>query len=150
MLDFTSSEKRVMFIISIVLIGSAGFQIFKAKTMNDVPIEYHKSDSIFTRRTHQASLVKEYYPENQDQVLQSADRKSKSQNKLISQPSLNINTATINDFTQLPRIGPSIAKRIVAYRAENGPFRSTDELLKVKGIGPKTLERIKPYLQNVD
>lgn len=42
---------------------------------------------------------------------------------------------------ELIGIGPKTAQAIVNYRAKHGPFRSVDDLLKVKGIGPKTLEK---------
>jgi len=65
-----------------------------------------------------------------------------------SAPTLNINTATAAQLDDLlPGIGPEKARRIVAWRAANGPFQTIDQLLEVSGIGPKTLERIRPYLQ---
>ena len=55
-------------------------------------------------------------------------------------PQVNINTAGVEELTQLKRIGPKYAEKIVAYREANGPFKSADELVNVPGIGPKTLE----------
>ncbi|MCK4448882.1 MAG: helix-hairpin-helix domain-containing protein, partial [Candidatus Marinimicrobia bacterium] len=43
----------------------------------------------------------------------------------------------------IPKIGPVTAERIILYRMENGRFNSIEELIKVKGIGKKTMERIK-------
>ena len=60
--------------------------------------------------------------------------------------SININTATEAELVRLPRIGPAIARRIIAYRKRVGKFQTVDELLKIKGIGPKTLQRIRVYL----
>ena len=59
---------------------------------------------------------------------------------------LNINSATKEQLQTLPGIGPAIAERIVLYREQFGPFKSPDDLLKVKGIGAKKLEKIKPFL----
>lgn len=69
-----------------------------------------------------------------------------------SQPSKNadlvdINKASANEFEQLPSIGPTKAKEIVEYRDLHGPFSNVEELLKVKGIGPKTLEKIKTLVK---
>lgn len=46
----------------------------------------------------------------------------------------------------LPGLGETLAKRIVASRESEGPFRDHDDLRRVRGIGPRTLERIRPYL----
>ncbi len=59
---------------------------------------------------------------------------------------VNINTADTSQLTLLPRIGPSVAQKIVAFRKENGPFKSADDLLLVPGIGEKTFALLKPYL----
>ncbi|MEA2109609.1 MAG: helix-hairpin-helix domain-containing protein [Pseudomonadota bacterium] len=53
---------------------------------------------------------------------------------------ININTATAEQLTELKRIGPVYAKRIIEYRKAKGPFEKPEDIIKVKGIGPKTLE----------
>ena len=57
---------------------------------------------------------------------------------------VDINTADASTLTQFNGVGPATAKKIIAYREANGPFASCDDLTKVKGIGAKTLEKIKP------
>lgn len=59
---------------------------------------------------------------------------------------ININTASAAELELLPQIGPALAKRITDYRTLYGPFRSIADLDKVKGIGPKTLEKIGPLI----
>jgi competence ComEA-like helix-hairpin-helix protein len=59
---------------------------------------------------------------------------------------IEMDRATASDWERLPGIGPSLAARIVADRAERGPFRTPEGLLRVRGIGPRILERIRPYL----
>lgn len=59
---------------------------------------------------------------------------------------VNINTADKKLLTQLPGIGPVTADAILKYRDTNGQFKSIDELTKIKGIGDKTLAKLKPYL----
>lgn len=49
---------------------------------------------------------------------------------------INLNTATRGELESLPGIGPVLAKRIVEYRRQNGPFRTVEELQSVSGIGP--------------
>lgn len=59
---------------------------------------------------------------------------------------LNINTATVEQLTQLPQIGEVIAQRIVDYRTQHGPFSAVSELLNVEGIGQSRYEAIRDYI----
>lgn len=54
---------------------------------------------------------------------------------------ININTATAEELDELVGVGPALARRIIAYRQQNGPFRSPADLQLVSGIGPKLLEK---------
>jgi len=56
---------------------------------------------------------------------------------------VNINTATVSELDTLPGIGPAYAKAIIDYRTQNGPYIRIDDIVKVKGIGPKTFEKLK-------
>ena len=60
---------------------------------------------------------------------------------------VDVNLAPAVELAQLPGLGPATAARIVEYRREYGPFTSPDGLLAVPGIGPVTLEAIRPHLQ---
>jgi competence ComEA-like helix-hairpin-helix protein len=59
---------------------------------------------------------------------------------------VNINSADSSQLSMLPRLGPSVADRIVEYRKDNGPFKKPEDLMLVQGIGEKTFQLIKPYL----
>jgi len=59
---------------------------------------------------------------------------------------IDVNQADWPELALLPGIGETLAKRIVRSREQDGPFRCHDELRRVPGIGPKTLEAIRPYL----
>jgi len=59
---------------------------------------------------------------------------------------VNINQAAVSQLALLPGIGSSKAERIVVYRAKR-PFKKAVELARVKGIGLKTVRRLKPYLR---
>jgi competence protein ComEA len=61
------------------------------------------------------------------------------------EPPINVNTATADELQRLPGIGPVTAQAIVAARGR-APFQSLNDLDKVKGIGPKTLEKIRPFV----
>jgi competence ComEA-like helix-hairpin-helix protein len=59
---------------------------------------------------------------------------------------ININTAGANELQQVPGIGPSTAQKILDTRKSYGIFKSVDDLLAIKGIGPKKLENMRKYL----
>lgn len=59
---------------------------------------------------------------------------------------VNINTADESQLTLLPRIGPSIAERIVEHREANGAFGAAEELMLVRGIGEKTFTLLEPHV----
>ena len=48
---------------------------------------------------------------------------------------LDLNSAAVEELAELPGIGEELARRIVAYRTENGPFETVEEIMKVSGIG---------------
>ncbi|HEX3728056.1 MAG TPA: helix-hairpin-helix domain-containing protein [Pirellulales bacterium] len=62
---------------------------------------------------------------------------------------VDVNEADWPELSQLPEIGETLARRIVESRLAEGPFADLDELRRVRGIGPKTLERIKPHLRPI-
>ena len=56
---------------------------------------------------------------------------------------INLNTASAKELTRLPQIGPKTAAQILAYRKTHGAFKSIDELTAVKGIGARTIEKLR-------
>ena len=59
---------------------------------------------------------------------------------------VNVNQASADELARLPRVGPSLAGKIVAHREQNGPFKRTEDLMEVKGIGEKMFTVLKPYV----
>jgi competence protein ComEA len=60
---------------------------------------------------------------------------------------VDLNTADAAALTKIPGIGPATAQRILEWREQNGPFRQVEDLMKVKGIGEKSLEKLRPYVK---
>jgi competence ComEA-like helix-hairpin-helix protein len=60
---------------------------------------------------------------------------------------VDLNHASAQELRTLPGIGPALAGRVVAWRAEHGPFRFVEELEKVPGIGSKTATRLRPLVR---
>ncbi len=60
---------------------------------------------------------------------------------------IDLNKATEMELTKVNGIGPALAKRIVDFRKEHGPFTKVDDILKVRGIGEKSLAKLRPHLK---
>lgn len=60
---------------------------------------------------------------------------------------LDLNQASARELEALPRVGPALAARIVAYREARGAFASVDDLDAVKGVGPRMLEQLRPLVR---
>jgi len=61
-------------------------------------------------------------------------------------PPININTASVEELATLPGVGEVIAQRIVSHREKSGKFRKVDELLVIRGISKKKLEKLRPLI----
>ena len=72
---------------------------------------------------------------------------SRSSHKLPPGQTLDVNTASAEELTQLPGVGPGLAQRIVDFRAQNGPFQTVDDLQNVPGLGPSKFDRLQPYVR---
>src|SRR5713226_1540338 len=59
---------------------------------------------------------------------------------------ININTANSDELQQVPGIGPATAEKILQMRKSYGAFKSVDDLLSIRGIGKKRLEKMRKYL----
>jgi competence protein ComEA len=59
---------------------------------------------------------------------------------------LHLNTATAAELERLPFVGPYMAQQIVAFRDRHGPFAAVDSLVRVPGVGPATLAKIRERL----
>lgn len=65
---------------------------------------------------------------------------------LTARYQVDINRAEWPEFAELPDIGETLARRIIESRAAAGPFGDHNDLLRVNGIGPRTLDKLRPYL----
>jgi len=86
-----------------------------------------------------------YHQGGADGRLIEIDREPKQQARFL----VDINQADWPELAQLPGIGETLAQRIVVTREERGPFLDHSELRRVRGIGPKKLEQMKPYLRPI-
>lgn len=90
-----------------------------------------------------AVLISQGFTAEQDGGSQPADQ---AESAALVADKIDINQADPAELIKLPGIGTSTAAAITAYRDANGPFKSVEELLNVKGIGPNKLEKIRPLV----
>lgn len=143
MSKLSPSEKRGLIVLSTVFLIAFIIQTLQPYYFKEDLYDYSVQDSIFKSiNTDTLEVVnnKGFFPQKEK-------TKKKTPQKTVLLPgSININSAGQAELEKLPRIGPSTAKNILKYREKNGSFKTVDEILKVKRIGPKTLELIKPFI----
>ena len=77
---------------------------------------------------------------------ENATRETTTKQAESSEFVIDINRASVEEFTKLPGVGPALARRIVAFREKHGPFRRVEDLLAIRGIGHKKWKAIRPHL----
>jgi competence protein ComEA len=142
---FTRNELRVLLILALTFLAGLAVQWYTSA--GGVPagpangFDYTESDRQFGERSKRLAELSLPPPAKQAQV-----RRTTAPPPLPKPLSINVNTATKAELMSLPGIGETYAERILLHREDIGPFASVDDLLKIKGIGKKRLEAIRPYL----
>jgi comEA protein len=137
---FRPTDIKIILVLSLlVLVGSVLTLLKRQRIISRLDL------GIFARE----SPYKYSYDEDDLARLAPADSSSeKAITPAVSDSSrepgrIDINRAGFYDLQALPGIGPAIAERIIAYRDSAGDFESVEELMKINGIGPAKLEKLK-------
>jgi competence protein ComEA len=83
-------------------------------------------------------------PENA--LRETARRAAQLSRPLLPGERIDLDHADVSEITRLPRVGPALAQRIVAWRTEHGPFGTLSRLDSVPGVGVKLLDAIRPFV----
>ena len=86
-------------------------------------------------------------PEISQPVQNKATSNKQMDKKSDKKTVVDINRATVEEFTKLKGVGVGLAKRIVADRQKNGPFKTTEDLMRVSGIGQKKFDQLKDNIR---
>jgi len=137
---FTKREKHVILFLVCTLILGYGVKLYQGSHLYDdfKPVASIEKES-FEKKARLA------YDTSKRKGLNSSESSTENDSKPHTEI-ININTAEKQNLVKLPKIGTVTAERIIRFRDDYGPFKSIDDLLKVKGIGPKTLEKLKPQI----
>jgi competence protein ComEA len=79
-------------------------------------------------------------------LRETARRAAQLARPLLPGDRIDLDRADVSEITRLPRVGPGLAQRIVAWRTEHGPFGSLSRLDSVSGVGPKLLDAVLPFV----
>lgn len=152
-LEIRAGERRA--IATLLLLGVA---LHQAKVHWPSPVAYDAAfyapilaafDERNARADSELAALDSLYQGLESKTADSSLRTKKPRaSNIAPRPSapVPINTATEEQLDQLPGIGPALAKRIIEYRTEHGPFTSVDDLTKVRGIGPALMEKIRAFV----
>jgi comEA protein len=140
---FTSNELKVILFLAVALVAGIGIKEIRRAAGNDGPEALRfpsaRSDSIYRERLARV-------PFSPPASSGRASLSSRPAKKIPPPRSVNINTATQSELVRLPGIGDEYARRIIAFRSEHGRFAAVDDLIRVRGIGPARLEKLRLYV----
>lgn len=150
-------------LICLLVLGCLNLLIEQKAVYNEV--YYEELERVFGERSRQAKaerkeILARYRPEetplpgeaaivehtvDPDTIKQQWNEQAEALES--DEERVNINTAGPEELQELPGIGPAYAERIIAWREENGLFESVEQLLEIRGIGPRRLEALKPLIK---
>jgi comEA protein len=142
----------VLAVVGVVMLGALAAVLWPAPkaviTLGPVPVVPSQVGSERLVQGEEAA-VSEEAPLSMAAVVDAA--RPGQRVKAVHRPKVirvvSLNGATLADLDQLPGVGPKLAQRILAYRKGVGRFNAVEEIMGVKGIGPKNFAKMKPYLK---
>lgn len=143
-IGFTRQEAVAVVTLSSVVIIGAGVRWFQDDGDRAASVrhqfDYTKQDSAFAAITREARSAAQA-PAGAVETQRPAEKK-------VARPAIvNINRASKAELMTLPGIGEVYAGRILEHRRQHGAFSSVNDLLKVKGIGKKKLQKLRPFVR---
>ncbi len=136
---FTKNEQKVFLFLALVFLAGVSIRVYKTYFVA-TPVrqfDYSASDKEFRERSISAGA---------DSSRVESRTGSEAADSTGGKKKVNVNTASKKELVSLPGIGEGIAEALMIYRDEHGRFASVEELKKVKGIGPKKFEKLRPYV----
>ena len=137
----TKQEKWVFVFLCRTMVSGYLIHYMKQRNVDDPVHIISKTEKEEFKRAAIHAYASQGIQDNETHNIAAGDATEK--NIKDGEELVNINTAVKQELMALPKIGPITAERIIRFRDDFGPFQSIDDLAKIKGIGPKTLERLK-------
>jgi competence ComEA-like helix-hairpin-helix protein len=125
-LALTATERKVLLFVTGAFVAGLGIRLYQETFPRERSFDYSASDSAFA-------------------ALSAAPEETAEAKDVFKGP-LDINKATKEQLIALPGIGAVTAERILLYRDDHGPFRSLEDLRKVRGISRRKLDQLRPLI----
>ncbi len=144
-LALTSAEASALLFVAVVALVGLTAQHLDAQRAAFGPDHYAALYDELAARSAPADST-EADSTAADSVAATAEAPARIRSAKPGPVRMNLNTASAGQLQRLPRIGPKMAERVIAYREEHGPFARASHVVRVRGIGAKTFEQLEPYL----
>ena len=124
-------DKRAALMLACLALAGAGVRYFLSPSLASPPGDVQLQSS----STNRPSALQE-----------TARRAARLARPLMPGERIDLDRADVSEITRLPRVGPALAQRIVAWRTEHAPFGTLARLDSVPGVGAKLLDAIRPFV----
>jgi len=124
-------DKRAALMLACLALAGAGVRYFLSPSPASPPGDVQLQSSSASRP---------------NALRETARRAAQLSRPLLPGEKIDLDNADVSEITRLPRIGPALAQRIVAWRTQHGPFGSLARLDSVPGVGAKLLDAIRPFV----
>lgn len=145
-LAITSAEASALLFVAVVTLVGITAQHLDAQRAAFGPDHYAALYDELAARSTAADSTEADSTAADSVAAERAEAPARSRSAKPGPVRMNLNTASAQQLQRLPRIGPKMAERIIAYREEHGPFARASHVVRIRGIGPKTFEQLEPYL----
>jgi competence ComEA-like helix-hairpin-helix protein len=124
-------DRRAALMLACLALAGAGVRFLFSPSPSSAPGDVHLESSLSSRPAG---------------LRETARKAAQLTRPLLPGERIDLDRADVSEITRLPRIGPALAQRIVAWRTEHGPFGSLARLDSVPGVGVKLLDAIRPFV----
>ena len=124
-------DRRAALMLACLALAGAGVRYFLSPSPSSPPGDVQLQSSAASRPNG---------------LRETARRAAQLARPLLPGERVDLDRAEVSEITRLPRVGPALAQRIVAWRTEHGPFGSLSRLDSVSGVGPKLLDAIVQFV----
>lgn len=124
-------DKRAALMLAVLALTGAGVRYLLSPSPDTPPGEVRLQSSTATRPGG---------------LQETARRAAHLARPLLPGDRIDLDAADVSEITRLPRVGPALAQRIVAWRTEHGPFGTLARFDSVPGVGAKLLDAIRPFV----